>query len=448
MPLGMQRSHEHLLERVKSHSLTLADEPGYGLAARASRPLEVGDLVLQEEAFVKFQPLGPLHEDMLKQITQRCRAYGSSQGGPRGPQFWKPALEVGFGSLPRETAERMDRDFYARAVEWDAASLELAGLLGRDLGWPFTPAQTLRLLKVIDINIHRDDEFAKEPGLYLAGSKFSHSCAPNCLWEMSRGVLSYYAIRPVAAGELLTFSYTSDSMNLLDSAPGRQEKLKALDFDCLCARCAAPDLGSRLICPSCRAPELTPSPHSAGVTWRCRACREEPAVPLRPQIELATHLFRRVFEFWQRPDSESNLSTEQRDKEALWLESKQKLGPSHYVTVLAAWLVLSQYLCCLETRGYCDFSEDDALETSDQVCRWITEVMPSSLQALRFHAQACALRYQLNRPDAGACIAPYLPQLRLLVRRDQGKVRPGTARDTPFPPLSLAEELARKAWSS
>lgn len=54
---------------------------------------------------------------------------------------------------------------------------------------------------------------AEFTGIFLLGSKFSHSCAPNASWSFdSAGRLQYRAIRSIAAGEVLTFSYVGNGI--------------------------------------------------------------------------------------------------------------------------------------------------------------------------------------------------------------------------------------------
>ena len=66
------------------------------------------------------------------------------------------------------------------------------------------------------------------------GGRFTHSCAPNCGWNFSSaGELIYFAIRPVGAGDLLTFSYIGDGFNLLSGTVSRR-----LGFPFLCCHSA------------------------------------------------------------------------------------------------------------------------------------------------------------------------------------------------------------------
>lgn len=59
--------------------------------------------------------------------------------------------------------------------------------------------------------LHRRPQNAEFTGIFLLGSKFSHSCAPNASWAFdAAGHLQYRAIRPIAPLEVLTFSYVGN----------------------------------------------------------------------------------------------------------------------------------------------------------------------------------------------------------------------------------------------
>jgi hypothetical protein len=49
------------------------------------------------------------------------------------------------------------------------------------------PERLFVFLRILDINIHKDGESAAQPsGLFVVGSKFTHSCTPNCSWKFLR----------------------------------------------------------------------------------------------------------------------------------------------------------------------------------------------------------------------------------------------------------------------
>ena len=78
--------------------------------------------------------------------------------------------------------------------------------------WPFVDfvVQKDVFNRFVDLWRPHNAEFT---GIFLLGSKFSHSCAPNASWSFdSAGRLQYRAIRSIAAGEVLTFSYVGNGI--------------------------------------------------------------------------------------------------------------------------------------------------------------------------------------------------------------------------------------------
>merc|ERR1712079_57823 len=154
--------------------------------------------------------------------------------------FWAhPLMETGSPGMRTDNFQMCEQLRQCKASlpeQWDASDL-------------------LRFLHVVDLNIHRDDEEpgnASYTGLFVLGSKFSHSCAPNSSWSFSKdGCLQYHAIRPIAEGEPFTFSYIGDGMNMIVSTLLRRRRLGALWFVCQCSRCCGPDLARRMRCPEC-----------------------------------------------------------------------------------------------------------------------------------------------------------------------------------------------------
>lgn len=82
---------------------------------------------------------------------------------------------------------------------------------------------------------------ARGVGLYARASRLNHSCRPNLVRERrGGGGLAFTTLRPVAAGDELTFSYVP----VTDDAAKRRSVLQThFQFDCGCARCGADDDG-------------------------------------------------------------------------------------------------------------------------------------------------------------------------------------------------------------
>ncbi|KAG0168212.1 hypothetical protein DFQ28_005192 [Apophysomyces sp. BC1034] len=111
------------------------------------------------------------------------------------------------------------------------------------------------------------------------GSKFAHSCAPNMFlqYEPATNAMVYTVIRPVAAGELLTFSYLpEDDRSLGGLVCGtrvlRQQKLWQFKFfDCACSRCTDWDWGRGVACDACAGPMYSGESNS----WTCQQCAHQ-----------------------------------------------------------------------------------------------------------------------------------------------------------------------------
>ena len=71
-------------------------------------------------------------------------------------------------------------------------------------------------------------------GYYAVAALINHSCEPNAIVGFNRGVMSVRAIRPIAAGEEVTVSYTE----LYRPVAIRSASLKdRKGFQCTCSRC-------------------------------------------------------------------------------------------------------------------------------------------------------------------------------------------------------------------
>ncbi|CAD7963158.1 unnamed protein product [Amoebophrya sp. A25] len=99
-------------------------------------------------------------------------------------------------------------------------------------------------LRITDINVHKDQEKNTRhggnslAGLFVIGSKLGHSCAANCTWTFTpQRRLRYVAVRPILKGEMLTFSYFGDGLNVCGGTMERRLELRKLQFLCACFRC-------------------------------------------------------------------------------------------------------------------------------------------------------------------------------------------------------------------
>ncbi|KAI8886313.1 hypothetical protein K501DRAFT_331277, partial [Backusella circina FSU 941] len=109
------------------------------------------------------------------------------------------------------------------------------------------------------------------------GSKFAHSCSPNMFlqFEPSRNAMVFTVIKPLAAGDILSFSYLPED----DSTVGglvcgttinRQAKLEKYKFfKCACERCMDWDWSRGVVCKDCKEPV---NYRDQNGEWTCFSC--------------------------------------------------------------------------------------------------------------------------------------------------------------------------------
>lgn len=170
-------------------------------------------------------------------------------------------------------------------------------------------ADVCRLAMIAKINAHRFDPPTAEAkaaetkavgtavtlvAIFPVMSKVAHSCAPNCMYNSTTGC--YVAMRPIAAGEAITFSYFG-SQKLLYGNDVRQLCLRQSHaFSCSCVRCASPVDLSRGVrcttdCPDGVRLRNMPQGTTREFLWRCTRCQRvwtDAQMPLDKEEALAT----------------------------------------------------------------------------------------------------------------------------------------------------------------
>lgn len=116
-----------------------------------------------------------------------------------------------------------------------------------------------RAAVIFSLNAHEGP--GGTPALYEIGCKVSHACgsaanaASNFVEEggAARGRRTHYALEDIRAGALITTDYhfANPSTALLSTRSRRTVIRRAKFFECLCARCSAPDPLRALPCPRC-----------------------------------------------------------------------------------------------------------------------------------------------------------------------------------------------------
>ena len=124
-----------------------------------------------------------------------------------------------------------------------------------------------------------DISVTTESAIFQLASRVTHSCSPNTVYSsrFSPGSLTYFAVRPLLPGEMVTFSY----VGCLPTAARRAELLRTKDFYCACDKCAGFDHFSGLRCPGRLCGGITlrrRASEDSDTTWLCQLCRSD-AVP-------------------------------------------------------------------------------------------------------------------------------------------------------------------------
>ena len=94
-----------------------------------------------------------------------------------------------------------------------------------------------RLWGIISSNIFSNHEKDYQKRLYLATSRFNHSCSPNLGYDFDDWRIRIYSLRNIKAGEVLCISY-SDVIYFFPREKRRNYLLGALGFKCACSRCS------------------------------------------------------------------------------------------------------------------------------------------------------------------------------------------------------------------
>ena len=213
-----------------------------GRAAFATRDLPCGAPVVVESPFLLIgDAAAGGSAARAKDIERITRKHNLPQ---TMLDFFEPCLGVGWAETTKEDRAFLLQNFYyphsseelrpyvnktaPKDIEANERSVYVCLAACADLAklpWlskhvpEWGAIEWFQFLQAADLNIHKDSSnpaSAQFGGLFLVGSKFTHSCAPNCLWQFdAKGSLVYVCLRKIQKGEMLTFSYVGDGIDLL-----------------------------------------------------------------------------------------------------------------------------------------------------------------------------------------------------------------------------------------
>lgn len=364
-----------------------------GTHAVAASSFNTGDLVLSEDALLRVpEPSSSLTSEMERRYGERAA-------------FLAPIVSIDWSRVDEEVRQAALTLFFVHPLMKRkkgpivSDSLKVCEDLRswhEPLKGRWEAEDIVKFLHIVDLNIHRDNE---EPtrkdftGIFVLGSKFSHSCAPNCSWSFSaEGQLQYHAIRPIAPGELFTFSYVGNGMNAITSTLERRRRLAALWFVCQCSRCKGPDLSRQMRCPSCSLPQCLPVFSESGSSWsgerplretivdasswKCACGWEGPSaqLPVRDEEELG----RLIPEAMQGSPEQAS-----QDIRVLWKlreRSARTLGTQHWTWMLASFAWLQKCLVQLQNDTVFEHSEQELRRASTDVASWLAACAPDNTE--------------------------------------------------------------------
>ena len=213
-------------------------DPKLGRVLVAKRSFAIGELVLREPPLLVWQRHGDESGNYLAAF-----AMAPNEVKTAVLEMYHPPLDT---VTPVIADRRRQAEAYATAIE---ADLILKLFLIRD-----TNAHSYRgQQEAYEELMVPLSQQAPSSALFDVGSKAAHSCLPNVEYSSKNSFgLEYRAIRPIAEGEYIFYSYI-DQLWTSSQEDRRARLLQTKAFVCNCSRCAAPDDCRAAACPECKA---------------------------------------------------------------------------------------------------------------------------------------------------------------------------------------------------
>jgi hypothetical protein len=181
---------------------------GMGLGYFALRDFAVGEKVLVERCVLRFT-LGDKIEEL---------------GGARKPPYLE--MNAKFGALPACTQAAISALYQPPCISFEDKIL----------------SQNCPIWQIFRQNSYAiDSSDANVGGLFIHGSRFNHSCFPNCsrIYVEDQGLMVFSACIAIAAGTELTVCYSDPSTIGLKGFDGyREYMIKCWGFQCTCPSCS------------------------------------------------------------------------------------------------------------------------------------------------------------------------------------------------------------------
>ena len=210
-----------------SAPLRIEHIPGLDLCLVATRDIEEGEIFLKEAPLVVTE----VHSSQQK-AEAALRAYCAADSSTQ-----RATLEM-FSPMDLDTD--MHRETAAQASVISTCSWA-RGYAVRELQ---------QALLVFRLNAHSFGE--GRSAIFATASKFAHACSSNSSYSgtVRPGLGCHVATRPIHEGEMVTTNYLG-SLSVMGTRRRQALLQERKLFRCGCARCVAPDWGSRIPCPAC-----------------------------------------------------------------------------------------------------------------------------------------------------------------------------------------------------
>jgi Ran GTPase-activating protein (RanGAP) involved in mRNA processing and transport len=223
----------HAIHVFELHPLlVLVSIPGAGLGYRvvSGGSIQKGEVLLTESSFCAGAlQANSADDNMVSQVIQRVQKYNhdhdySNNGNGNGLENECESEKYMYqGALSVAALTTKDSDPNPDIVSMESPQQGLDKLYEKS--W---------VQQLLDNNVYQCRREPRYAALFIALSRFNHSCDPNAINDASREVATVRAIRGIQEGEEVTLSYVPVGNDLTS----RTAALASFGFSCACHRCS------------------------------------------------------------------------------------------------------------------------------------------------------------------------------------------------------------------
>ncbi|KAL7543629.1 hypothetical protein ACHAXR_012916 [Thalassiosira sp. AJA248-18] len=235
----MEIDKAHLFELHPQ--LTLVHIPNQGLGYRATAPIPKGAVLLTESSFCSGALTSNNDDhDAVSQFIERFQRNRNRLG-----ELYPGYLSV--ASLTTTATQHSSKD-----DDDDGATLNPTLIHNDDGDASSSSSSSLRrrrtwVQQCLNNNMYQCRREPHHAALFIALSRFNHSCHPNAVNDATRHVARLRAVCDIREGEQVTISYVPVG----DDLERRTEALGTFGFKCGCGRCIRERECDPLFCTKC-----------------------------------------------------------------------------------------------------------------------------------------------------------------------------------------------------